>query len=266
MLTADTLHDLHFAICKYPHDLDRRIVYADCCEESGQGERAEFIRLQCRLPHAEGNEVCNTEPLHPAEYCERCRLRRREEQILKADHTEWYAVPGMRCAYVGMGNPPELRWWWPPTSDPIRATFNNGFPDTITCTLDTWHQHGPAIVLASPVVQVTLSDRSFVRTPFMEHGWYWAQSIPYPWGEDCHAESEASAIRHDARQALRWARIEAKLDPCTTCNGTGWKHYECKVCSATPDDEGEIRHGKGCYMLDEDGGGSEMADPCPDCR
>lgn len=33
--------------------------------------------------------------------------------------------------------------------------------------------------------------------------------------------------------------------------------WECKVCGATPDEEGRVQHGKGCYMLNEDGGGEE---------
>jgi hypothetical protein len=40
----------------------------------------------------------------------------------------------------------------------------------------------------------------------------------------------------------------------------GWKRSECKGCSATPNEEGEICHESGCYMLSEDGGRSEMAD------
>jgi hypothetical protein len=33
--------------------------------------------------------------------------------------------------------------------------------------------------------------------------------------------------------------------------------HACKVCGATPDETGERRHGKGCYVLSEDGGGSD---------
>lgn len=39
---------------------------------------------------------------------------------------------------------------------------------------------------------------------------------------------------------------------------------ECDVCGATPDDEGSLNHGRGCYVLDADGGGSEAADENPD--
>lgn len=36
---------------------------------------------------------------------------------------------------------------------------------------------------------------------------------------------------------------------------------ECKVCGNVPDEHGELEHGKGCYQLDEDGGGSEWFNP-----
>lgn len=32
---------------------------------------------------------------------------------------------------------------------------------------------------------------------------------------------------------------------------------ECKVCGNTPDAEGVLRHGRGCYVISEDGGGEE---------
>lgn len=40
------------------------------------------------------------------------------------------------------------------------------------------------------------------------------------------------------------------------------QHYECKVCGNTPDEEGTLHHGKGCYVLDEDGRGEEYIPEC----
>jgi uncharacterized protein (TIGR02996 family) len=40
-------------------------------------------------------------------------------------------------------------------------------------------------------------------------------------------------------------------------------HLECDVCGNTADDEGELRHGRGCFVIDEDGGGSEFAEESP---
>ena len=33
----------------------------------------------------------------------------------------------------------------------------------------------------------------------------------------------------------------------------------CKVCGNTPDDSGTIEHGRGCYVVSEDGGGESCA-------
>jgi hypothetical protein len=44
------------------------------------------------------------------------------------------------------------------------------------------------------------------------------------------------------------------------------QNYACKVCSNYPDEEGVLDHGRGCYMIDENGGGSEyieMDHPTP---
>ncbi len=43
---------LYRAVCAAPHDDLPRLVYADWLEENGRTERAEFIRVQCRLANA----------------------------------------------------------------------------------------------------------------------------------------------------------------------------------------------------------------------
>jgi hypothetical protein len=36
------------------------------------------------------------------------------------------------------------------------------------------------------------------------------------------------------------------------------RDFSCKVCGNKPDGEGILEHGKGCYALDKNGGGSEF--------
>ncbi len=43
---------LYRAVCAAPHDDLPRLVFADWLEENGRSERAEFIRVQCRLANA----------------------------------------------------------------------------------------------------------------------------------------------------------------------------------------------------------------------
>lgn len=35
------------------------------------------------------------------------------------------------------------------------------------------------------------------------------------------------------------------------------ENYACKVCQNVPDEHGELEHGRGCYVVSEDGGGTE---------
>lgn len=56
---------------------------------------------------------------------------------------------------------------------------------------------------------------------------------------------------------------------CDKCDGTGntiVDHF-CHVCFNTPDEDGVLYHGKGCYVVDEDGGGSETGflERCTKC-
>ncbi len=44
--------------------------------------------------------------------------------------------------------------------------------------------------------------------------------------------------------------------------------YACDVCGNVPDEEGCLEHGRGCYVVDSDGGGCsyvqfEEETPCP---
>lgn len=38
------------------------------------------------------------------------------------------------------------------------------------------------------------------------------------------------------------------------------KDFACKVCGNVPDEDGTLRHGRGCFRVSEDGGGEEYVD------
>jgi len=69
------------------------------------------------------------------------------------------------------------------------------------------------------------------------------------------ADAVQEAGDEDRAELLR-AQVELSRTPMF--------YGECKVCAATPDEEGWIRHVKGCYVVDSDGGGEEPADRNPD--
>lgn len=59
---------------------------------------------------------------------------------------------------------------------------------------------------------------------------------------------------HGQEEAAEFIRVQVEL-----ARSPRWEYAECKVCGATPNEEGYINHGRGCYVLDSDGGGSEGA-------
>src|SRR5262249_8069317 len=64
-------------ICERPDDDAPRLIYADWLEENGHAERAEFIRLQCRVAQMDEDDP------HYAE------LEDREFELLHAHSDDW---------------------------------------------------------------------------------------------------------------------------------------------------------------------------------
>jgi uncharacterized protein (TIGR02996 family) len=125
-----------------PADDAPRLVYADWLEEHGDGARAEFIRVQCRVVGMEPPSGSFTGEPGRAEFD---RLRRREQELLDAHAHVWLSdlPPGMR----------------PLLPDAVYRTFRRGFVESVTCTAAGWLAHGPAVVAAQPVARVALGDR-----------------------------------------------------------------------------------------------------------
>jgi uncharacterized protein (TIGR02996 family) len=112
------------AIIENPEDAPR-LVYADWLDEHGQPERAEFIRLQCRLARG----ATDPDSLR--------RLREREGQLLRAH---------------------ELRWTAPLHGLVQRARFVRGFPERVTLTGEEFLAHADAVFRRAPVRHVILTE------------------------------------------------------------------------------------------------------------
>src|SRR4051812_2326829 len=69
------------AVVATPHDDAPRLIYADWLEEHGQPERAEFVRVQCRLAALDDDAP------------ERSALERRERQLWLKHRSAWRAPP-----------------------------------------------------------------------------------------------------------------------------------------------------------------------------
>ncbi len=139
-----TAADFIRSICADPDDDTPRLAYADWLEEQGQGERAEFIRVQCELAkcrdcHGTGrkpNPARNDTKRHNAGQFKMIladtvacctddgskALRRRERELLGTDFCRW----GVRI-------------------EGFTSHYRRGFVHAVTCTAAAWLAHADAL-------------------------------------------------------------------------------------------------------------------------
>jgi uncharacterized protein (TIGR02996 family) len=123
-----TGHPLTAAVIANPDDDLPRLVYADWCDENGQPERAEFIRVQCALARPDGLTADRL-----------ADLRIREQALLEIHGESWLAP---------------LRGRGEPLFSPrTHGRFHRGFVETV------WM---PAAVFLKK------ADRLFERCPVRE--------------------------------------------------------------------------------------------------
>jgi uncharacterized protein (TIGR02996 family) len=237
ILTSPAARGLFRAIVEDPADDVPRLLLADVLEDSGEVERAEFIRVQCeleRLPPTGGDK-----PLRAYAYGKAATLRRRERELLLANRSRWQ-VGLPRLPFV-----PEQPGEEPP--DQLSAyTFRRGFVTCVTLTLADWHVapcrscagsgedqrestsgdcphchgtgktggHGVEIVRAAPIEEVTLSNVD--AAPWQGDGRYYIIQpmqegrLPFPTVAPDRSSREA-VLASLSRSALAWARQEAGL-------------------------------------------------------
>lgn len=120
------------AILANPADDTARLVYADCLEEQGQRERAEFIRVQVDESHfvIDYNSAATMHPLTPA--------RERICRLLRRNGHEWLGEFYERCN--------GRDWIW-----------HRGFISSARLPWDDWRTHAAAILAAQPIDRVTLT-------------------------------------------------------------------------------------------------------------
>ncbi len=170
--------DLLKAVLKTPDDDSPRLIYADWLDENGQSERAEFIRIGCRIAECDQflEEWTSDEYSHAAAddvSDERTTLRRRERELLDArqKRPDWsdagsnagsneFRWSGSRLfvtALIGGARPP-LGW-------------RRGFVESISCRWNDWRDYADAILAAQPVTRVSLTTWPEVEwnTPLNGH-------------------------------------------------------------------------------------------------
>lgn len=144
-------------IAARPHDDAPRLMFADWLEERGEGERAEFIRVQCELD-GQTHEYCSDD------YCVmtqgKCRiaaLRRREVELLAIEGPPLLGTKSRQrngtwttLAYRWAPAPVLLCDWW---------EFWRGFISSITLPCTVFLTEAAAIIEAVPMLEkVILPD------------------------------------------------------------------------------------------------------------
>ena len=164
--TRAAQHAFLESIAANPNDDVPRLIFADYLEEHGEGERAEFIRVQCRLASEKFPCTCTCEYEHgigcPAGIKE--SLRRRERELLSDEQDR------MKSELMKRTLPSDDCWWeaW---------AFRRGFVSSITLPCADFLKHAADIIEAVPMLEeVRWSDArpwSFApRNPERSAWWY----------------------------------------------------------------------------------------------
>lgn len=150
-----TQEDILRAVIAEPESDQVRLICADWMEEHGQLERAEFIRVQCRIATMTSGCVvvlrqdCDGSRF---EWCNRCREMYRERELLSRHKTAWLPLPtnnntrGNRAGFM-VGR------------DQGEAIFERGFVSGVSLPCAAWLYHGPRLVRAAPLTRVVLTDK-----------------------------------------------------------------------------------------------------------
>jgi uncharacterized protein (TIGR02996 family) len=122
-----------------------RLIFADWLEEHGQADRAEFIRVQCRLAHMARMPETETQ---------RLTLLRRAEELLRNHWQEWVGpirkiVGGQSSRYGGEW----LREAYHP--DGLQE-FRRGFVESLALDAESYLEHAGELQRLAPLTELRL--------------------------------------------------------------------------------------------------------------
>jgi len=157
---------LFAAICDAPDDDAPRLIYADWLDEHGDPERAEFIRIQCRL--AEFQRLVEQRSLDTSLAARGINeLDPREQELLGAHARRWFDGPWFNeswdrvfitsermCAVTHRDSDGrELDW---PTR--LLFEFHRGFVERIEVSVDDFVQFAQDLLAIAPLKVVQQFD------------------------------------------------------------------------------------------------------------
>jgi uncharacterized protein (TIGR02996 family) len=211
---------LLLAIVTDPADDAARLIFADWCEENGQPERAEFVRVQVELDRRGYAPGLTHAPTHRCVHCNALWVRHAHDE-------SWSVCTpfcGTCCDNEAMGDQitplpagdavilqrhDELirlnmsRWLWESLPEDLldgfgtwhhcsarvmskrsvvrELLFTRGLISSVSLPLAAWLEHGPRLVRGHPITSVRASDR--VPADAQEAGWSAAGVGWYRWQE-----------------------------------------------------------------------------------
>lgn len=125
-----------------PDDDAPRLIFADWLEEHGQADRAEFIRVQCRLARASEAES------------EQSVLLARAKDLLRTHWDEWV---GLLRAIVGPWRDRYEEEWMGEEYHPDGLRhFQRGFVDSLSLDADNFLRHANALQRLTPLYSLVL--------------------------------------------------------------------------------------------------------------
>ncbi len=169
------------AILEHPDDDWPRLVAADFLEETGQADRAEFIRVQVALEPLRGHGHGAGNP-HGGDcaFCYIVAREERRERELQGLHGDTWALPlalaagfpatpmyGATSGKDTFGNPRYHHICSEYASDAGRKlawTFRRGLVESIETDTKTFLAHGPALVACQPLTSVTVQGQGVGHT------------------------------------------------------------------------------------------------------
>ncbi len=162
------------AILEDPANDTTRLIAADWLDENGEGERAEFVRVQVELATLCNYDVdeIDLKLAFPKLASKIRELRRREYELLSLNFPLWYRECPL---YAG--------WIEPPPGNAIEQAaieFRRGFVETLRCSWADWQRHADAIRAATPLNKVRLTTRPTYQA-WVHQGW-----VIYCWPRDEH--------------------------------------------------------------------------------
>lgn len=188
------------AILEEPRDDLHRLAFADWLEEQGDDARAEFVRVQIRLGLLDAGKI-----EHPHGFGA-VRLTRRERELVShlclVLHGE---TPfGTRCVVTADDQEK--------SSLPV-LLFRRGFASEVRCPLQTWLDHGGAVVRSQPIERMVITDREVDPALMADHlcGWTWTDDLSW--------DRDETGLRFRCNRACLPRRLHRE---CDRLHGEWW--------------------------------------------